>query len=1157
MAGVAANKMTSMGEAGMLFSIVMELLTAWLEDLGPLADHDVAYRALPRLLDHQPADSSDIFAISLSTAQANPADLARVCRWMRVLSYSGVEIPWELLLPLVDLQARSPAFTCDDSAYGASAEAKLDLVIAINSNRAVIEPQTFASTCSQLAIGVFSDVGKDGKMEPLELELLKRTMLLILQAYGVPVDEIAETTLDVGMSSTGQPPITVKKHQNPIPNVRFPLNADMVVGAATLLERSSCPTEMVLDFLWLLSAKASMVDDPVGFLHHTCPKIYGMIWPLIGLPIDRRSRARVLLKLLSVNSAPLERIIHTQLEFSPEARTQARERLLTFILELADTSVNYELSNWRAATVGLILLFFDVLLDPKDVIPDNIIILKTLQPTQLNAMSMCFEEHLVKGSDERRLVLLTKLSRLRMSIPQWAIISWTTVDELLAEEVASLTQFKRARQSQTDSGLVDSQNVAYSLISLGLEMLAAGVSITWITAQRFQQRVAAACALPWFNPPVFTAVVLPGLRSVLDSPIRIMIAGETFESKVKKTVLVGSLFVPVVIDFAQELKKYDAAVQRILLDILMVTFFKQDVTRVELSTYSAVQKIADFVLTDECSENRLLALQVLQIAVAKVERDKIIRAVPPAFNTVAKALVKELEAEYGDPAVVEQSQLFLWNIVKSFGRSGLYLQLFRNESESYDPSSPDVTSLAKALQILHSEQEREALPQASLFDNVFHDLLDVTKRPRRQVIHIIEAFARFATAFEGHLTEEAAQDFGTFINRLSKLIAEWSFDFDPNPILQSCAKILDLAPSASLVPLLSQVSTILNHCMGHFAVKRATAIRLLESGETASRKAQTENQIRIVLFEMAGAAINGLAVTPEGLYTLLKYLTSDAFSRPTPDSQVSPEQIRVLSDASAGCVHILRNGHPTLESKLMSAEVLLGVLNEAGTVLCQAEMVVPGAISRNLTQLTLDAASSQVYFFIYLLLSSLDLRMGRARSRLLSLYPLLSRATSLCLRAASDYMSLQDVESHGTSLISLAFMVMRLALLAVRDGPVSNEDGEKEAGGEDAVNILWIRIWPEWIRLFRSVFLDLLIFLGVIQSPILIRHTESLSVNLAMLVQYQETSGVTSSGKLQKATQIMEKVGTLSVVGVADRVGIVESLKADLLATERMKVLNR
>lgn len=69
--------------------------------------------------------------------------------------------------------------------------------------------------------------------------------------------------------------------------------------------------------------------------------------------------------------------------------------------------------------MDLILLFFDVLLDPRNVIPDNIIILQTLQPTQLNAMSMCFEEHLVKSSDERRLILLSKLSRLRMSVPQW------------------------------------------------------------------------------------------------------------------------------------------------------------------------------------------------------------------------------------------------------------------------------------------------------------------------------------------------------------------------------------------------------------------------------------------------------------------------------------------------------------------------------------------------------------------------------------------------------------------------------------------------------------------------------------------------------------------------------------------------------------------
>lgn len=39
MVGVVVNKMISMGEVGMLFFIVMELLMVWLEDLGFLVDY--------------------------------------------------------------------------------------------------------------------------------------------------------------------------------------------------------------------------------------------------------------------------------------------------------------------------------------------------------------------------------------------------------------------------------------------------------------------------------------------------------------------------------------------------------------------------------------------------------------------------------------------------------------------------------------------------------------------------------------------------------------------------------------------------------------------------------------------------------------------------------------------------------------------------------------------------------------------------------------------------------------------------------------------------------------------------------------------------------------------------------------------------------------
>lgn len=96
-----------------------------------------------------------------------------------------------------------------------------------------------------------------------------------------------------------------------------------------------------------------------------------------------------------------------------------RESLLIFILDLADDSINFETSGWRQAAVGLILLFFEILLDSANLTPDNLIVVRALLPTQLNAVSNCFEEYLVQGSDDRRLGLLTRLQRLRLAFPAW------------------------------------------------------------------------------------------------------------------------------------------------------------------------------------------------------------------------------------------------------------------------------------------------------------------------------------------------------------------------------------------------------------------------------------------------------------------------------------------------------------------------------------------------------------------------------------------------------------------------------------------------------------------------------------------------------------------------------------------------------------------
>lgn len=160
-------------------------------------------------------------------------------------------------------------------------------------------------------------------------------------------------------------------------------------------------------------------------------------------------------------------------------------------------------------------------------------------------------------------------------------------------------------------------------------MLSAGIEIPWITAQQFQQHVGQTVALPWDHPlQPLTTLVLPALRTAVDSIHRIAIGPLAIEGKSKKTALVGALFVPIVIDFGRELHLHDFVVQRDILDILNVVFFKQNTRTVELAALGALQSIAEVVKEGQCAENRLLALQILHTAINRVERDSLVRAIP-------------------------------------------------------------------------------------------------------------------------------------------------------------------------------------------------------------------------------------------------------------------------------------------------------------------------------------------------------------------------------------------------------------------------------------------------------------------------------------------------------------------------------------------------
>lgn len=141
------------------------------------------------------------------------------------------------------------------------------------------------------------------------------------------------------------------------------------------------------------------------------------IWPLLDLDISRRCRIRILLKLITVHSTPLEEIIRADL--SSERRGVSIERLLSFTLEFGDDTVTSDSRNWRSAVAELILIFVQAISDSDHSDPSAMAIRNSLLPLHFQAWSLCFEESIVSGSDERRLSLLVRLRQLRLSFPAW------------------------------------------------------------------------------------------------------------------------------------------------------------------------------------------------------------------------------------------------------------------------------------------------------------------------------------------------------------------------------------------------------------------------------------------------------------------------------------------------------------------------------------------------------------------------------------------------------------------------------------------------------------------------------------------------------------------------------------------------------------------
>lgn len=351
----------------------------------------------------------DIWELSLVTSQETEG-FERVCRWLRALTFSGVVVPWSIITSMVD--KHSVGESADESLF--------NLVIAVDANTAPIEADRFAELCNNIFIPLAVSMSmRNDAPSAQDVEMLRISMLSLLKAYGTTTDSIAETSL----SSEGKAKVLAshaRKKQIGPPNsgATLDLHSEVIFAAARILPQADRPCDTVLDFLWLLFAKADSVHNVKGFLYEICPDLYEFIWPLYGRSeVNRKCRARVFLKLLTINHTPIEEQVVKALSRADKAVT--REMLLEFVLELADETITLEVQNWRRHAVGLIMLLFDVALKSNEPVPETLVIWKGILPSQLQAITQCFEEYLESSPDEQRQQLIAKLLRLRVQLPSW------------------------------------------------------------------------------------------------------------------------------------------------------------------------------------------------------------------------------------------------------------------------------------------------------------------------------------------------------------------------------------------------------------------------------------------------------------------------------------------------------------------------------------------------------------------------------------------------------------------------------------------------------------------------------------------------------------------------------------------------------------------
>ena len=351
----------------------------------------------------------------------NPSNTARVCRWSRILSGAGTEIPWTIINSLLDQQ----------SVILVPVDAQTDLVITMRLNSTPIPTQQYADLCYWRMETVVERCRKGATAEIVALDnLLHQTFLLVLQAYDCDAQALGDTALMDNASRFKQAVASANRRRQ-ANDARVSCIPQGLPNAVLILLRCRSISQLyVVDFLSLLLQTRMRGARLDSALYDALPAFFGALWETVSRsPARKKSQHRLLLLILHLRPEVIQSV-----GVDGGKAFEAREILLDLVMGTIDNSSSDAGGRSSLATVSLLLFFLESALSPQHATPAIRVMKESLQPTHLTAMSHIFENHLARVDSHEKVTFLAKMGQIQLSFSGWQVISSGGAHLLLRDE---------------------------------------------------------------------------------------------------------------------------------------------------------------------------------------------------------------------------------------------------------------------------------------------------------------------------------------------------------------------------------------------------------------------------------------------------------------------------------------------------------------------------------------------------------------------------------------------------------------------------------------------------------------------------------------------------------------------------------------------------